>query len=67
MIQSMHAPRELLPFCVVTDSVVTGKKAKLLTATTDKPIDIIEPLQTESVPVVQLWISKHRWPTAGLV
>ena len=42
---------------VVTDSVVTGKNneaessAKLLAAVTDKPMEIIEPLQKEAVPM----------------
>ena len=42
---------------VVTDSVVAGKNneaassAKLLAAVTDKPMEIIEPLQKEAVPM----------------
>ena len=42
---------------LVTDSVVTGKNneaassAKLLAAATDKPMEIIEPMQQEIVPV----------------
>jgi predicted house-cleaning NTP pyrophosphatase (Maf/HAM1 superfamily) len=42
---------------VVTDSVVTGKhndaasSAKLLAAATEKSMEIIEPMQEETVPV----------------
>jgi hypothetical protein len=42
---------------VITDSVVTGKNneaassAKLITAVADKPMEILEPMQKEAVPV----------------
>ena len=41
---------------LIAENIVTGKApgretAKLLTATTDKPMDFIEPMQKETVPV----------------